>query len=94
MNTNISLDHNLCRYLPNLMVIRPDGKKRYYTTLEVSNGNILFKYRTDETVININQLTEECELGRVLNLVGYIKALKDAYYNQEVDDYQHFNVFV
>ena len=90
MNNNLSLDSSLCRYLPNLIVLSSEGKKKYYRTLEISQGNILLNSRSDETVINIKQLKEMSEIGKILNVTGYIKSLKDAYYNQEVDDYHNF----
>ena len=90
LSNDISLDQDFLTTLP-LVKVQRDGVIYDYFTAGISNGEINLintKDRKSEFVIDVRQLFQDNEIGKIVNARPYAKALKDSLITQELDNYQ------
>lgn len=88
---NLSVCQPLLNNIPTLEVIL-GSKKNYYIVKDIYNNEITLENMRDpldEWYLNLKNISPTCEIGKVINYDKFIKAVRNAILEQEVEEYIH-----
>ena len=88
---NLSVCQHLLNNIPTLEVIS-NSKKNYYIVKDIYNNEITLENmrdQLDEWYLNLKNISPTCERGKVINYDKFIKAVRNAILEQEVEEYIH-----